>query len=403
MVSKEIKLRELRKLIRLLEKMRGRHTELVSVYVPVGYSIIDVIGQLRNEQSTAENIKSKATRKNVVGALEKIMQHLKMYTKTPDNGVAVFAGNTSEQEGAPDIQLWAIEPPEKVENKLYWCDQTFVLDPLKDMVEEKEVYGLLAIDSSEATIALLAGKKIVIVKHIESIVPGKTAKGGWSQARYSRIREGLLNDFLKEIGEFASKVFLEQKNLIGVILGGPGPVKEEFYKDNYLHYELQKKVLGTVDISYTDETGINEMIERSKSILQQSQMANEKEILQKFFTELQKDSGLVVYGYVKVMNALDMGSVETVLITEDFDWVRAKTRCDNCRIEEERNFKLGDRQYCAKCKSPMKISGEKDLFDFIEDRVEAMGSKIQIISGNTQEGNQFKELGGIAAMLRYKI
>ncbi len=402
-MSKEIKLRELRKLIRLLEKMRGRHTELVSVYVPVGYSIIDVIGQLRNEQSTAENIKSKATRKNVVGALEKIMQHLKMYTKTPDNGVAVFAGNTSEQEGAPDIQLWAIEPPEKIENKLYWCDQTFVLEPLKDMVEEKEVYGMLAIDSSEATIALLAGKKIVIVKHIESIVPGKTAKGGWSQARYARIREGLLNDFLKEIGEFASKVFLEQKNLIGVILGGPGPVKEEFYKDNYLHYELQKKVLGTVDISYTDETGINEMIERSKSILQQSQVAKEKEILQKFFTELQKDSGMVVYGYDKVMNALDAGSVESVLITEDFDWVRAKTRCDNCRIEEERNFKLGDRQYCAKCKSPMKISGEKDLFDFIEDHAESLGSKIQIISGNTQEGNQFKELGGIAAMLRYKM
>lgn len=402
-MSKEIKLRELRKLIRLLEKMRGRHTELVSVYVPVGYSIIDIIGQLRNEQSTAENIKSKTTRKNVVSALEKIMQHLKMYTKTPDNGVAVFAGNTSEQEGAPDIQLWAIEPPEKIENKLYWCDQTFVLEPLKDMVEEKEVYGLLAIESSEATIALLVGKKIVIVKHIESIVPGKTAKGGWSQARYSRIREGLLNDFLKEIGEFASKVFLEQKNLIGVILGGPGPVKEEFYKDNYLHYELQKKVLGTVDISYTDETGINEMIERSKSILQQSQMAKEKEILQKFFTELQKDSGLVMYGYDKVMNALDAGSVETVLITEDFDWVRAKTRCDNCRIEEERNFKLGDRQYCAKCKSPMKISDEKDLFDFIEDHAESVGSKIQIISGNTQEGNQFKELGGIAAMLRYKI
>ncbi|MFH1105715.1 MAG: peptide chain release factor aRF-1, partial [Candidatus Aenigmatarchaeota archaeon] len=376
---------------------------LVSVYVPVGYAIVEIIGQLRNEQSTAENIKSKTTRKNVVSALEKIMQHLKMYTKTPENGVAIFAGNTSEQEGAPDIQLWAIEPPEKIGNKLYWCDQTFVLDPLKEMIEEKEVYGLLAIDSAEATIAHLTGKKIVIIKHIESIVPGKTSKGGWSQARYSRIREGLLNDFLKEIGEFASKVFLEQKNLIGVIIGGPGPIKEEFLKDNYLHYEIQKKVLGTVDISYTDESGINELIERSKNILQQTQVAKEKEVLQKFFTELQKDSGLVVYGYEKVMDALDAGSVETVLITEDFDWVRAKTRCENCRIEEERNFKHGDRQYCSKCKSPMKITDEKDLVGFIEDHAESLGSKIRIISGNTQEGNQFKELDGIAAMLRYKM
>ena len=114
---------KLKKLVAELSKLRGRHTELVTVYVPAGANLIDTVNQLRNEQGTAENIKSKGTRKNVVSALEKILQHLKLYPKTPVNGLAVFCGNVSEHEGADDIRLWAVEPPDKLEVKRYWCDQ----------------------------------------------------------------------------------------------------------------------------------------------------------------------------------------------------------------------------------------------------------------------------------------
>ncbi|HHN81453.1 MAG TPA: peptide chain release factor 1, partial [Methanomicrobia archaeon] len=54
-----------------LKNIKGRNTELVSVYVPAGYEISKVAQQLRDEQGTATNIKSKSTRKNVLGALEK--------------------------------------------------------------------------------------------------------------------------------------------------------------------------------------------------------------------------------------------------------------------------------------------------------------------------------------------
>ena len=56
---------KLKKLIKMLGKIKGRHTELVSVYVPVGYSLNEISNQLRQEQGTADNIKSKAVRKNV--------------------------------------------------------------------------------------------------------------------------------------------------------------------------------------------------------------------------------------------------------------------------------------------------------------------------------------------------
>ena len=49
----------LKKLIRQLAAIKGRHTELVTVYIPKGANLHEVAAQLRNEESTAENIKSK--------------------------------------------------------------------------------------------------------------------------------------------------------------------------------------------------------------------------------------------------------------------------------------------------------------------------------------------------------
>src|SRR3972149_9962853 len=137
---------KLKKLINELRNIKGRHTELVTVYMPSGSNILDTVNQIRNEQGTAINIKSKSTRKNVVDALEKILQHLKLYKEIPHHGLIMFCGNISEQEGVSDIKLWAIEPPEKLGVKKYWCDQKFQLEPLEEMVEEKEVFGLVVMD-----------------------------------------------------------------------------------------------------------------------------------------------------------------------------------------------------------------------------------------------------------------
>ena len=56
---------KLEETIEELEKLKGRHTELVTVYIPSGFNISTVIRQLEAEAGTATNIKSKNTRKNV--------------------------------------------------------------------------------------------------------------------------------------------------------------------------------------------------------------------------------------------------------------------------------------------------------------------------------------------------
>jgi peptide subunit release factor 1 (eRF1)/intein/homing endonuclease len=169
---------KLRKILEELEKVRGRHTELVSVYIPAGHNLQEIVNMLRQESTLTENVKNKTVRNNVLAAIDKILQELRFYNKTPVNGLALFAGNVSEAEGQIDIKVWNIEPPEPLRIKKYWCDQKFEIEPLQDMVAERELYGLIVLDNREATIGLLKGKKIEVLRQIDSIVPSKQKHGG---------------------------------------------------------------------------------------------------------------------------------------------------------------------------------------------------------------------------------
>ena len=168
---------ELEDVIEELAQFKGRHTELISVYISAGYDATSVQKQLEAEKSTAKNIKSTATRKNVTDALDKIVRTLKD-RRTPENGVALFAGNVSKVEGQDDLRIWEIEPPMPLKMRLYRCDKEFVLDPLREMMEITEIYALLVMDRKEATIGMLEGKRIEVLHKMTSGIPSKVRAGG---------------------------------------------------------------------------------------------------------------------------------------------------------------------------------------------------------------------------------
>lgn len=169
---------ELEEILNQLGQYKGRATELISVYISAGYDVNSVQKQLEAEKSTAKNIKSTSTRKNVGEALDKIVRELKSLKKTPENGLAVFCGNVSQVEGQDDLQLWAIEPPLPLKVRLYRCDKEFVLEPLKEQLAISEIYGLVVMDRKEATIGVLEGKRIAVIQKMTSGIPSKVRAGG---------------------------------------------------------------------------------------------------------------------------------------------------------------------------------------------------------------------------------
>ena len=498
---------KIRKFITELKKYRGRHTELVSVYIPAGYDIIKIIQHLAQEQGTASNIKDKTTRLNVQTALERMIRHLRLYSKTPENGLAAFSGNIASQEGKQDIKVWSIEPPVPVNIRLYRCDQTFVLEHLESMMHTNEVYGLIVLDNREATVGLLRGKAIQIIRGFTSSVPGKVKVGGWcldpeslvlmanggekkllelrvsdkvrsydlknlkfknskiiniwhkktkkvvyihfgnekiisslehlffiftnehklrklpankilqswnsdfeagyftlvnsklnaipiskmkviknskdlidiettmgnfiannilvhnSQQRYARLREEAANEFYKRIAEVANVEFAsEGKDLKGILIGGPGPTKETFANGDYLHNELKKKVVGIMDITYTDEHGLHELVNKAQDALAEAEITKEKAIVNEFMTLLSTSSDKAIYGASDVMKALEYGAVDKLLLSEAFD-----------RVDE------------------------------FEAKANEIGAKVFIISVETKEGVQIRDLGGAVAILRYAL
>ncbi|MBI5392739.1 peptide chain release factor aRF-1 [Candidatus Woesearchaeota archaeon] len=356
---------KLRKIIKELETYRGRHTELVTVYIPKDYDLNKIINHLSQEVGTASNIKSTATRKNVTDALEKMIQHLRLYKRTAENGLMVFSGNVSEREGQSDVKVWSIEPPVPLNQRLYRCDKEFVLDVLRDMCEEKEVYAFVVLDKRDAHLALLRGKTIVPVAKTHSEVPGKMRAGGQSSVRFERNRELALKDHLKKVGDYMKDNFLPMIGQIkGIIVGGPGQTKYEFVEGDYITDQVRRKVIAIKDIGYTEEVGLQELLDRSDDVLAQEEVADEKRIMNKFFLLLSTKPNMVCYGEADAAKFLDMGVVDTLLLSES--------------LPDETITKF-------------------------EEKAQQFNSIVKIISTETREGVQLRDIGKAAAILRYEV
>ncbi len=407
---------QFKRMLEELEQKRGRGTELISVYITPGFDLNKVVAQLREEQGTAANIKSKTTRKNVISALERIIQFLRAFIEarqtTPPNGMAIFCGNVAGREDTADIQLYWVEPPEPVPIRLYRCDQQFVTGPLREMLEPKEVVGLITMDGKEATIAVLKGKHTEVVEHLTSGVWGKHSRGGQSARRFERIREYAMHEYMKRVAESATSAFKQVPNLYCIIVGGPGPTKEEFLKKELLPPELKKKVAAVVDTGYTDEYGVKELVNKSREVLEKLEIMKEKTIMQRFMTGLVSPEVAVAYGEDDVRKKLEAGAVDLLLISEVLRKTRVKLRCLNCgKIFQESTRNLGfyEQQLrdksCPFCgENKLSIIESKDVVQELIELGEKFNSKIEFISTETEEGKQLAEsFGGVGAILRFEV
>lgn len=382
-----------------IKSVRGQHTELISLYIPPNKMISDVMAQLRDEYSQSSNIKSKQTRKNVLSAIESIMSRLRYFKKPPPHGMVLFVGMVGDP---PKLFAEIIEPPLPINIYLYRCDSQFYTEPLEEMLEEQDVYALLLIDRRECTIGFLIGSRIEMAAYLTSRVPGKHGRGGQSQRRFERLTEIAAHEWFVKAGEKASQLFLEKKNLKGVLVGGPGPTKREFVNGNYLDYRIKDKLIGIYDTSYTDEYGLRELINNASSDLEELDVIKDQRLVQRFLNEVRKDSGLALYGEEEVRKALEAGMVEVVIVSDALKKYKVKAKCKNCGHEMNGVVENTDIK-CPECGMPMDIVEKKDIIEEYAELAEQSSAEIAIIGRESEEGEiLYKAFGGVAALLRYK-
>ncbi|MEM3637847.1 MAG: peptide chain release factor aRF-1 [Conexivisphaerales archaeon] len=402
----------IRRLLTELSNKQGRGTELISLYIPPKKPLYDVINNLKEEAGTASNIKSDITRNHVLDALTRVTQRLKLYKNIPETGLVIFCGALPEDgPNTETIQLYEIVPPKPINTYLYRCDDHFHLDLLKETLRNEEVIGLLSIDTSEASIGRLVGNHLEIVETLTSGIAGKHRQGGQSARRFERLRENEINDFFNRIAAHMYKVFIEETPTKKILIGGPGPTKDNFLKGNYLDYRLQKAIIATIDTSYTGEEGIREIVQKGSSILQDVRLIQEDAIINQFIAEASKEFGLATYGLQNVLNSINNNSADTIILSEDLNMYRIVFKCKKCGFEVEKIVKqpeifstktLQTNEPCPHCGAKDWIAEQEDLVDYLTSKAVSIGAKVEVVSSQTEHGQMFKSFGGIGTLLRFR-
>lgn len=407
---------EFKRKLEELRNIKGSATQLISLYIPPGRMIHDVMSQLRSEYSQASNIKSKSTMKNVTGALESAMAKLKQFKDPGENGLIIFVGHRAVGGEQTKMFSHVVIPPMPISLYKYHCDSSFFLEPLELMLKEHNNYGLIVLDRQEATIGFLRGQAIQVVTNMQSMVPNKHSKGGQSARRFERITEDIADKWFYKIGEVATEIFqpeLQKGELKGIIVGGPGPTKEYWLENEYMDHMLHKKIIGQpVDTGYTDEYGLRDLVANAAPLLRDFGLMEEKDLINRFMREIGKpDGGLAAYGEAQVRHTLTIGAVDQLILSEKLRKSRLLMKCESCSWTKEETTAENPLEFekrygpCPSCgQQTVAIDQETDIVEELSALAESMASKVKIISGNSDEGELFfKAFGGVGAILRFKV
>ncbi|MFA5862183.1 MAG: peptide chain release factor aRF-1 [Candidatus Thermoplasmatota archaeon] len=407
---------EFKRKLEELRNVKGTATQLISLYIPPGRQIHEVVSQMRSEYSQASNIKSKSTMKNVTGALESVMQTLKQFKDPGPNGVIIFVGHRAIGAERTKMSTFVIVPPTPITLYKYHCDSNFFLEPLEAMLKEHNNYGLVVLDRQECTIGFLRGQAVQVVTNMQSQVPNKHSKGGQSARRFERITEDIADKWFQKIGEVATEIFMPELGkgeLKGVLIGGPGPTKEYWLEQEYMNHELHKRIVGQpVDTGYTDEYGLRDLVANAAPLLRDFGLMEEKDLINRFMREIGKqDGGLSAYGEAQVRHTLTIGAVDTLILSEKLRKVRLMMKCESCGWSKEETTAEDPLEYekrygpCPQCGTQaVAIDSETDMVEELSAIAESMASKVKIMSGNSDEGELFfKAFGGVGAILRFRV
>ncbi len=220
--------------------------------------------------------------------------------------------------------------------------KNYQLERIRKAGGKKPLLFICVLDREEADFALLRESGIRMLGSVRS---ERTEEDIKRQEYYSQIMETLMNQEAETI-----------------IVAGPGFERENLF--NFLK-EKDPGLAKRVSVEHADDTGkagVQQVLKTSANrVLQETRIARETESVEEVMTRIKKE-GLVAYGKQEISDAVRMGAVETLIVSED-------------KLEE---------------------------FEKLMDEVERQRGQVTVISTEHESGEEFLGLGGIAALLRFR-
>jgi len=217
---------------------------------------------------------------------------------------------------------------------------------------------ICVMDRDDAVFALLKGSKYDIISKLKGDVQKKAVDENSKESFYPLIEKALIE-------------YNKRYTLDAVVVASPAFWKDDFYKT--IKDEDLKNKITLATCSSSSETAISEVLKRSEvqKVLREDLLAKDIALVEKLLEEISKDS-LAAYGFKQTKEAVEAGAAEKLILTDKI---------------------IHDFQ-------------KKEKYDELENLmklVESMKGSIHIISSLNDAGKKLDGLGGIAAILRYKL
>jgi peptide chain release factor subunit 1 len=402
---------KLKRLIKKLNEAQGNGTSMISLILPPKKQISDVSNMLIQELGTASNIKSSVNKKSVITAITSAKERLKLYNKTPPNGLVIFCGTIFGEDGKTEKKvLIDFEPFRPINKFLYLCDNKFHTSDLTSILENEDTFGFIVIDGNGSLYGKLCGNNREVVHKFTVELPKKHGRGGQSSVRFARLRVEKRHNYLRKACEIATQVFItdNKPNISGIILAGCADFKTDMMGSDMFDPRLKPKVIKIVDVSYGGENGFNQAVEMAQECLANVKFVQEKKIMSSFFEEIATDSGRICYGVQDTMKALEMGALKTLLLYENLDYFRVSLKP---KLEEKISIVYLNSDQLSDSKYYKDDNGEDlepveniSLSEWLAENYTNFGASLQFITDKSSEGFQFvKGFGGIGGFLQYKV
>ncbi len=229
------------------------------------------------------------------------------------------------------------------------------LKRIDEAVKESKqpIVTFVSIDDDSATVAVLRQSGVQWIADVDSKRSGK-------------MYEDKKIDSNEYFGEVLSIVKNNMTENSGLIVIGPG-----FTREHFVRYSREKnpEIFKNCHVCSTGHCGMNGVQEAIKTgvvkqITKENRVVFETEQIEKLFEEIKKN-GLAAYGFDEVKHAVRNGAAERILITDKL-------------VRHEKGEEI------------LKLAKENN-------------SEFTIINTMHEAGKKIEGIGGVAALLRFKI
>ena len=250
-----------------------------------------------------------------------------------------------------------VEEREEITVEKVW--KTDQLERIEDAVEaaERPEVAIATVEEGQAHVHTVAQYGT----EERASITGPTGKG-----EYARDR----SELFEELGEVLSRLEVE-----AIILAGPGFTKQDALDHIEDAYTGVTEKITTVDTSGVGDRGVHEVLARGavEDVREQTRIAEEARLIDEL-TDRIAGGAKAAYGPEAVEKAAEYGAVENLLVLDE-------------RLRQERGNE-GD--------------WNQDVDEILQS-VDHQGGDVTVFSAEFDPGQQLSNLGGIAALLRYRI